>query len=1135
MSSLINEKINLDTDARWTLIEAFFREKGLVRQHLDSYNRFITHGIKESIKDENVITTNIPGLRVEVRDIYVGEPMVREVDGSENRSITPMECRLRNLTYSAPIYAKLVLCEGNVCGEPEEVVIGEMPIMLKSIKDRTSRMPPEELIRIGEDPKDPGGYFIINGSERVLVIQEDLAINRILVDKGREGTNITHTAKVISATVGYRIPIILDRHKDGTLHLSFPPIPGKVPFVIMMRALGLETDEEIVLAVSPDPDIQSELLPSLQQAQAIATTEDALDFIGSRVAIGQVRESRIERAKQLLDKYFLPHIGTEGTEEIRRKKALFLGQMACKLIELVLGRRGVDDKDHYANKRLKLAGDLLAMLFRSAFRGFVRDLRYQLERSRSRGKRVKLSILIRSDIITERIRHAMATGNWVGGRTGVSQILDRTNWISMLSHLRRVVSPLSRGQPHFEARDLHATQWGRLCPFETPEGPNCGLVKNLALMAYISVGMDEKIIERLLIEKLGVMPAIKVLEMIRRHRIGAEELFKYSKIFLNGTFIGYHRNGAELAEKIRQLRRKGEIPHEVNVAHYKTEYIDEVYVNCDAGRIRRPLLVLENGELKLTQEHIEKLKRGEISFDDLVKKGVIEYLDAEEEENAYIALNPKDVTPEHTHLEIWPPSILGIAAATIPFAEHNQSPRNAYQAAMVKQALGLYAANYQLRMDSRSHLLHYPQKPLVQTRMLNIIGYNERPAGQNMIVAVMSFTGYNMEDAIIMNLSSVERGLARSTFFRTYITEERKYAGGLEDRIEIPSPQVWEYKGAKAYELLDEDGIVKVEAEVKSGHVLIGKTSPSRFAEEYRERGIGTMRRKDASVTIRHGEKGIVDSIVITTSQEGYKLVKVKVRDLRIPELGDKFASRHGQKGVIGMLIPQYDLPYTVEGITPDLIINPHALPSRMTLGQLMESIAGKVAALRGKEVDGTPFFSESIEDLKKSLLLMGYPLDGTEPMYDGRTGELIGTPIFIGIVYYQKLHHMVADKMHARARGPIQILTRQPTEGRAREGGLRFGEMERDTLIGHGAVALLRERLLESSDRTYIYVCELCGHIGWFNRTKNTYECPVHGDKGIMHKIEVSYAFKLLLQELMSMLIRPKIILGDRFELAER
>jgi len=1123
---IMESKVWPTYEDRWIVMQAFFREKGLVRQHLDSYNDFIEKKLQEIINEQKIVPVNIPGFYIKLGKIRIGEPMVKEADGSTH-PVTPMECRIRNLTYAAPIYLTLITVENGIEREPIEVVIGEMPIMLRSVKDPTHKMSKEELVKIGEDPRDPGGYFIVNGSERVIVAQEDLAPNRVLVDVGRGSSAVTHQAKVVSATAGYRTPVILERHKDGTLHVTFPAVPGKIPFAVMMRALGLEKDRDIVYAVSFDPEIQKELLPSLSQAANVRTIEDALDFIGSRVAVGQIRESRIKRAEQIIDKYFLPHVGT--SPEARKYKAYFLGQMACKLLEFVLGRRTVDDKDHYANKRLKLAGELLAILFRVAFRVFIRDLKYQVERAYTRSKKVHIATLVRPDVITERILHALATGNWVGGRTGVSQLLDRTNWMSMLSHLRRVVSPLSRTQPHFEARDLHSTQWGRMCPFETPEGPNCGLVKNLALMAYISVGIDPKSIEEILY-KLGVVPLDKVLESASRGEI-PEFVYKGSKVFLNGRLIGYHPNGEELAQAIRRLRRQGKISSEVNVAHYMSKYIDEVYINCDEGRIRRPLFVVENGELKLKPEHIEKLKNGEWSFEDLVRNGIVEYLDAEEEENALIALNPEDITKEHTHMEIWTPAILGITASTIPYPEHNQSPRNTYQAAMAKQALGLSAANFQLRTDSRGHLLHYPQRPLVQTRVLDIIGYNDRPAGQNMIVAVMSFTGYNIEDAVILNKSAVDRGLARSTFFRLYTTEERKYAGGQEDRIEVPSPGVRGYKGRDAYLKLSEDGIVDPEMEVKGGEVLVGKTSPPRFLEEYKEFGLATAARRDASIAVRHGEKGIVDMVLITETIEGNRLVKVRVRDLRIPEIGDKFASRHGQKGVVGLLIPQEDLPFTEEGIVPDLIINPHALPSRMTLGQLMESIAGKVAALKGKFIDATPFAKEPLDKIKFELFKLGYPIDGTEPMYDGRTGELLKSPIFIGIVYYQRLHHMVADKIHARARGPVQILTRQPTEGRAREGGLRFGEMERDCLVGHGATMLIRDRLLEQSDKTTIYVCELCGFIGWYDRNKGRYVCPIHGDKGKLYPVTISYAFKLLLQELMSMCIAPRLVLENKWK----
>jgi len=1124
---------------RWLVMKAFIDEFGLVKQHIDSYNRFVEKELKEIVREFGVISTPRREYEVRIVDVELGEPMVMESDGSEH-PVTPMECRIRDLTYAAPIKAKVVIVENGIEREPEDIILGFLPVMLRSKADPLARCfyeggPREEceriLIEAGEDPRDPGGYFIINGSERVVVIQEDQALNRILVGKARAGTgSAVYTAKVISSHAGVRYQLILDMHKDGTLHVSMSRALSKIPFIILMRALGLESDRDIVLAISPDPQIQQMLIPSLEQARAINTVEDALDFIGSRFreGIGKPREQRIRVAERVLDYILLPHIGTKP--ETRRQKALFLGQMAAKLLEYVLGRRGEDDKDHYANKRVLLAGDLIAMVFRIAMRALAYDVRQQLEKLRARGRHVSVRMVIRSDIITNRLREALATGNWPGQRTGVSQILDRTNWLSMLSHLRRVVSQLSRSQPHFEARDVHGTQWGRICPFETPEGPNCGLVKNLSLMSYVSPGVSEEEVEKIL-NDMGVRDAVEIFDEVRKVGYYPPELQQWSKVFLNGKLIGYHPDGETLAQEIRKLRRSGKISPDVNVSVYKTEHINEVYINTDQGRILRPVFVVENGKLVYSPEHAEKLRRGEWKFTDLLRNGIVELLDAEEEENSYIALNPEDITPEHTHMEIWPAAIMGVTASTIPYAEHNQSPRNTYQAAMAKQALGLYAANYQIRVDTRAHLLHYPEKPLVQTRTLDVIGFNDRPAGQNMVVAVMSFTGYNIEDAIIMNKSSIERGLARSTFFRLYATEERRYAGGLSDKIEKPEANVEGSKPPEMYRKLDADGIISPEVEVSGGEVLIGKTSPPRFMEEYREFGTVSVRRRDTSVTMRHGEKGFVDTVILTENIEGFKLIKVRVRDQRIPELGDKFASRHGQKGVIGMLIPQYDMPFTEDGISPDLIINPHAFPSRMTLGQLFEAIAGKYAAVHGRLVDGTPFAKEPVENLKIELLKAGYAPDGTELMYDGRTGELLRNPILVGVVYYQKLHHMVADKMHARARGPVQVLTRQPTEGRAREGGLRFGEMERDCLIGHGAAMLLRERMLESSDRYVMYVCEKCGHIAWFDRNKRKYICPVHGDRGKISAVTVPYAFKLLLQEMMSMCVMPRLRLAPKHE----
>ncbi len=1077
-------------------LKSFAEEVGFVKFQIDSFNDFIDRRLQRIIDSIGEIKPEVPeigDLTIKLGKVTVGEPRVKEADGSI-RKITPLEARLRDLSYVAPIHVEMTVTVNKTEHEPIEVLVGELPIMVKSKFCSLNKLGREELEAIGEDPDDTGGYFIVNGTERALVLIEEIAPNRMILER-RDAGNYREAIRVNSEHDGFVQRHIIERKNDGSITISFANIT-RMPLFLVLKALGMDKDKEILEAIGIETD---EIYANLYEIEA-KTQGEAVEGVGEHLKIVK-KEYRKERVEQILNKYLLPHIGQDPSNKY--EKARYLATAIQKILKLSQNQIPQDDLDHYGNKRVRMAGDLLELLFRSILMGkwgLIARLKYNYQKLAKRGKLPTIQTIVEANVVTNQLASAMATGAWVGGRTGVSQRLERANFLRSVSHLRSVISPLTSTQEHFEARELHPTQYGRLCPHETPEGPTIGLRKYLALMAEVTKGLGE-------LEKKKLLSMLKLTDKLE------EDSFM---VYVDGKPSGF--SNASLVDEIKKKRRAGSISQEVNIALYPN--LREIRINTDSGRVRRPLIVVEGGRSKLTEEHAEKLKNGELNWSNLTKASVLESLDTEEEDNSLIALNPEGIKEKTTHVEISPMIVLGLSASTIVFPEHNRGDRVNYGAKMSGQAIGLYQSNFFLRTDTKSNMLSYMQKPLVETQASHLV-YNDHPSGQNIVLAIMSYDGYNMQDALVMNKASIERGMFRSFFYRLYLAEEKRYWGGQEDVIGAPDKDVRGYRSEEAYKYLAEDGIITPETAVEENDVLVGRTSPLRFLSAESELMTGIGNRRETSSTIRHEERGVVDRVIITENTNGDKLVKVSVRDQRIPEVGDKFASRHGQKGVIGLIVEEGDMPFTSSGIIPDVILNPHSIPSRQTVGQLLELLAGKTAAMQGRPIDASAFSDVRESDLRAILHNLGFRNDGKEVMYSGVNGRKFEVEIFTGVLFYQKLDHMVANKIHARSRGPIALLTKQPTEGRAKEGGLRLGEMEKDCLIAHGAVLTLKERF--DSDKTIVPVCKNCGLTAIFNKAKGKNICSVCKDSDIV-EVEMSYAFKLLLDEMKTMFVYPKI-----------
>jgi DNA-directed RNA polymerase subunit B len=1077
------------------LVKRYLEEHSLIESNIVSFNNFINHRMQEIIDELN---ESMPKEDIEIKigKIKVGKPEIHEADGSSHL-ITPAEARIRGLTYAAPVNVEITIKQQDQI-ESQEVEIGKIPVIVKSEYCNLNGMTKEQLIENYIDPLEPGGYFIINGNERVIVMTEDLAENQPFIEKSKGRLML----RLFSKRGSYRIPISITDTNEGIVEVSFSRFKN-IPIIIMLKALGMTKESDIAKYIGKEND---SLIVNLYEFANIQTDKDAMLVISQKTSLQGTEKEILDRIKQRLDSYFLPHIGLK--KEQRIEKAITL----CKFIKQFFISKensiNLTDKDHYANKRVRMSGDLLADLFRINMNILLRDIQHSLQKIQKRKKFYSIKTIAKSTLFTHRMESAIATGNWIGERTGVTQNMDKTNYLAILSQLQRVSSMLPGEQENFLARTLHPTHYGRFCPVETPEGTEIGLRKNLAILAKISTRTD------LTDEKL-----IKVLTSLGMKK---EMESEGSDVFFNGRFIGHTEAAQDFTKKLREKRRMGEFPIELSVRYNPSQ--DNILLSTEVGRVMRPLIIVENGKLRLTEEHLNLVNDRSLKWMDLIKNGMIEYLDAAEEENALVALHEKDITNENTHLEIDKIDLLGVVTSLVPYANYDQSSRLNRGSKTQKQGLGLYAANFHCRIDTDVNILHYPQRPIVRSFVYDTL--NVHPAGQNVIVAVMTHEGYNIEDALILNKGSIDRGLGRSTYFRPYTSVELNYAGGLKDQICIPEKDVSGYRTEESYKYLEDDGIAYVEAKLSSGEVTIGKISPPKFLSEVRE--ISIKAKKEASSVIRQEEQGTVDAVFITEDSQGNKVIRVRTRDLRIPELGDKFATSHGQKGIVGAIIPENDVPFTSKGVRPDIIFNPHSIPGRMTVGYLIELLAGKLACLSGKIVDGTGFSGQKIEDLEGELGKLGFREDGKETMYNGITGRMMNLKIYIGNMYYLKLKYMVSNKLHARASGKVTLLTRQPIEGRAKGGALRLGEMEQQALVAHGASLLLKERY--DSDKVILHICTKCGAIGIEDNIRGKVTCPMCNSQEI-EPIEISYAFKLLVDEIQSLHIRTKFNLKNKYE----
>jgi DNA-directed RNA polymerase II subunit RPB2 len=1234
----------MNEETIWKIIDKYFKSNPniLVSHHLDSYNDFMKNGIKRIFKEKNPIKiikkqnpiTKEFDLRCNLylggktgERIYIGKPII--YDETREHYMYPNEARLRNMTYGTTIHydvdVDFYIKDGENVIErsitlPEKIYLGKIPIMLNSDLCILNKLSPEVKFNMGECKNDYGGYFIIDGKEKVIIPQEKFADNMLYI-RDKVNDLYSHSAEIRTVSEDASKPvrtlsvkIVAPSASSTNKHIvvDIPNVRMPIPLFIVMRALGIESDKDIINCCLLDMEKYKSyidlFIPSIHNAGQIFTQENALKYIST-----YTKTKTVTSTLHILTDYFLPNIG----ELNFLSKAYFLGYMTIELLKVYTSEEKPTDRDSFKYKRVEVTGSLMYDLFKEYYtlqqKHIFRTIDKEYFYKETTYQGVSFMSLIENnyrDIFKERILEEGFKrgfkGNWGAEehtkKLGLVQPLNRLSYNSFIAHLRKINLPLDASAKVVGPRLLHSSQWGLIDPVDTPDGGNIGLHKHLAISTKIT----------------GHCSGYPMMKWLRNYAnvLLLEEcrpllLSQTTKVFVNGRWIGNISKPQEIISYMKQARRNAIIPIYTSI-RWNVEK-NELIIFTDEGRLCRPVFHINGDTQKISYDKsnvLDKLKTNDFTWNELISgffkkndpnfsidncklyeniselyevanieeliehQSVIEYIDTSETETALIALyedilnnnvNPNKVQQKssksktftsialpknnkYTHLEIHPSFLLGVLGNQIVFPENNQLPRDLFACGQSKQAVSLYNSNYQVRIDKMGVVLNNGQIPLVKSRYMKYINNEEHPYGENVVVAIAIYDGYNVEDSILFNEGSIKRGMFRTTYFSMYETYEESSKIGnskIDSKfVNIEETNVIGLKPGYDYSELDKYGLIRENTLVDDKKVLIGKVISSLNKP-------GTF--IDNSIFPKKGQLGFVDKSFVTEGEEGFRIAKVRIREERLPSVGDKFCSRCGQKGTIGRIIPEVDMPFTPDGIKPDIIINPHALPTRMTIGQLVETLTGKACAIYGGFGDCTAFVNKGPKHKKfgELLSLQGFHSSGNQVLYNGTTGNQLETEIFIGPTYYMRLKHMVKDKINYRAQGPRTVLTRQTVQGRANDGGLRIGEMERDGILGHGASKFLEESLMVRGDEYYMAICNQTGTIAIYNESKNIFMSPM-SDGPIQFTnvtdtnadvvniarfgrefsiVRVPYAFKLLMQELRTMNIEMRIVTEDNID----